>query len=45
MNEQEYLGVENEIIFRRLLAEMIELKKVKYSYAVIDGRKRKVFWN
>ena len=44
MEEQENIGVNEEILFRILLAEMIELKKVKYGSMVINGKKRKVFW-
>ena len=44
MEEQENMGVRNPLIFRRLLAEMIELKIVKYVDRVENGRKRRYFW-
>jgi len=44
MEEQENLGVKNRILFRTLLAEMIERKIVKYNYITINNKKRKVFW-
>ncbi len=44
MTEQENLGVKDRILFRVLLAEMIERKIVKYNYMTINNKKTKVFW-
>ena len=37
-------GVKHRILFRRLLAEMIERKIVKYLDRVENGVKRRYFW-
>lgn len=44
MEEQENLGVKDRILFRALLAQMLERKIVKYNYMTIDNKKTKVFW-
>jgi len=44
MEEQENIGVNEEILFRSLLAKMIERKIVKYRYMTINNKKTKVFW-
>ncbi len=44
MEEQENLGVNDRILFRVLLAQMIERKIVKYNYMTINNKKTKVFW-
>ncbi len=44
MEEQENLGVNDKILFRVLLAQMIERKIVKYNYMPINNKKTKVFW-
>ena len=44
MEDQENMGIRNTLIFRRMLAEMIELKIVKYVDRVQNGVKRRYFW-
>ncbi len=41
---QENIGLNEEVLFKILLQKMLETNKVKYSYMVIDNKKRKVFW-
>ena len=44
MEEKENLGVSDQLLFRELLAKMIELKIVKYVDRVENGVKRRYFW-
>lgn len=44
MTDQEDLGVSDQLLFRQLLAKMIDLKIVKYVDRVEDGVKRRYFW-
>lgn len=44
MEEQENLGVNDQLLFRELLAKMIEGKIVKYLDRVENGVKRRYFW-
>ena len=41
---QENIGVKNRILFKILLAEMIERKIVKYVDRIELGKKRRYFW-
>ena len=45
MEEQENLGINEEILFKRLLAEMIEKNKVKYvDRPTVNGKKRYYYY-
>ncbi len=44
MEEHQNMGVRDTLLFRQLLAGMIELKIVKYVDRVENGRKRRYFW-
>lgn len=41
---QENIGVKNRILFRILLAEMLERKIVKYVDRIENGIRRRYFW-
>lgn len=41
---QQNMGIRDKLLFRQLLAGMIELKIVKYVDRVQNGRKRRYFW-
>ena len=38
------MGIRDKLLFRQLLAKMIEVKTVKYVDRVENGRKRRYFW-
>jgi len=44
MDEQENLGVNEEILFKRLLAEMIEKGIVKYVDRVERGNRKRYYY-
>jgi hypothetical protein len=43
-SNQEDMGVDDLLLFRRLLAELKEKGIVKYGNLIQNGVKRKVFW-
>ena len=44
MEEQENLGVNEEVLFKRLLAEMIEKGIVKYFDRVENGNRKRYYY-
>jgi len=41
---QQNMGIRDKLLFRQLLAKLIELKIVKYNYMPINNKNTKVFW-
>ena len=44
MAENQNMGIRDKLLFRQLLAKMIESKIVKYVDRVENGVKRRYFW-
>ena len=41
---QQNMGVRDKLLFRQLLANLIEVKMVKYVDRLENGEKRRYFW-
>lgn len=44
MEEQENLGINEEVLFKRLLAEMIEKGTVKYLDRIENGNRKRYYY-